>query len=141
MRMRVLILLMLALLAGCAGQATRGDDLYRSMGGHDGTSRLVGAILDRVYADERIAFLFKDTDRPVLHDILVEQFCAEAGGGCTYNGLSMQETHSGMAIKASEFDAFVEDVILGMEDVGLDTRTQNRLLRIFAPMRGDVINR
>ena len=138
---RTAVAMILALvLSACAGSATRSSGLYADMGGADGTDRLITAILDRIYADERIAFLFKDTDRPVLHTKLVEQFCMEAGGGCEYTGLSMQETHSGMALTASEFDIFVEDVILGMEDVGLNTPTQNRLLRIFAPMRPDVIH-
>ncbi|HJU38001.1 MAG TPA: group 1 truncated hemoglobin, partial [Tahibacter sp.] len=69
-----------------------------------------------------------------------EQFCHESGGPCTYTGRSMAEAHSGLAIKAKEFDAFVEDLVDAMDDVGLPTRTQNRLLRIFAPMRPDVID-
>ena len=133
--------LVLSGIAGCANQPAEPDGLYEQLGGAQGVDQMVEAILDRVYADERIAFLFEGTDRENLHGLIVEQVCDETGGPCDYTGLDMQAAHGGLNIKFSEFDAFVEDFILGMEDVGIPYTTQNRVLAIFAPMRSDIIYR
>lgn len=130
----------LLLSCGVAGAAPPDDSLYRALGGEAGVASLVEKLLDRVYADQRIAFLFAETERKHLARLIREQFCHESGGPCTYSGRSMAEAHSGMGLKEKEFDAFVEDFIGAMEDSGLPYRTQNRMLKIFAPMRPDVID-
>ena len=79
-------------------------------------------------------------ERNNLNRLIREQFCREAGDPCEYSGRSMAETHGGLGLRAKEFDAFVEDFIDAMEDLKLPYRTQNRMLRIFAPMRADVID-
>jgi hemoglobin len=53
----------------------------------------------------------------------------------------MLRAHEGFQIRHNAFDAFVEDVILGMEDAGVPFRVQNRVLKIFAPMREDIVYR
>lgn len=128
--------------AGCAGgghERGTNDALYNRLGGEAGVDRLVATLLDEVYADERIAFLFEDTDRENLHEVIVEQVCAETGGPCTYQGLDMRAAHSGLDIRHAEFDAFVEDLIVAMERSGIATPVQNRLLAIFAPMREKIV--
>lgn len=135
-----LLLVGTLLVSACTRDERAQDDLYQALGERSGIDRMVAAIFVRVYADERIAVLFKDTDRPNLEQLVAEQICFEAGGPCTYTGRSMQESHSGLGISHREFDAFVEDFILGMQDAGVPYRVQNRVLRIFAPMRPEVID-
>jgi len=116
------------------------DSLYRALGQDAGIARLVDALVERCYTDPRISALFQDTERADLNRLIREQFCVESGGPCTYSGRTMQEAHGGLDLKHAEFDAFVEDLILAMEDVDLPYRTQNRMLRIFAPMRPDIVD-
>lgn len=130
-------------LSGCAGGGpddASGDSVFARLGGSPGVDRLVEALLDEVYADTRIAFLFEETDRENLHSVIVEQVCAETGGPCTYQGLDMRAAHSGLDIRHDEFDAFVEDLIVAMERVGIPTSTQNKVLAIFAPMRENIVD-
>ncbi|TDR39412.1 hemoglobin [Tahibacter aquaticus] len=124
-----------------ADAPARDDSLYRALGGEQGVATLVEALLQRVYADERIAFLFAEADRNNLARLIREQFCNESGGPCAYSGRSMAESHSGLGLKEKEFDAFVEDFIDAMEDARLPYRTQNRMLKIFAPMRPDILHK
>lgn len=131
--------LMFVFAAGAAAQA-RDDSLYQALGAEPGIAELVDVLLERVYTDTRIAFLFKDVDRPNLSRLIREQFCEKSGGPCTYSGRSMAEAHSGLGLKQKEFDIFVDDLIDAMESVKLPYRTQNRLLKIFAPMRPEVID-
>jgi len=128
-------------LAWLAPSARAENNLFKELGGIRRIERITTALLDRVYADERIAFLFEGTDRDYLHNRIVEQICMETGGPCEYQGLSMKRAHGGLAIRQNEFDAFVEDFILAMEDAGVSYRLQNRVLKIFAPMRGDIVYR
>jgi hemoglobin len=126
--------------AFAASAQTRDDSLYRALGERAGIARIVDALLDRVYADKRINDLFLRVDRADLARLIGEHVCRETGGPCEYTGRSMPEAHSGLAIKAKEFDAFVEDFTDAMEAVDVPYRTQNRVLKIFAPMRRDIID-
>ncbi len=123
-----------------ARKESESDSLYQALGQDAGIASLVDALLERCYTDPRISALFKDSERDDLNRLIREQFCVEAGGPCKYSGRTMAEAHSGLELKHAEFDAFVEVLILAMEDVDLPYRTQNRMLRIFAPMRPEVVD-
>ena len=75
-----------------------------------------------------------------LRDKLIEQFCVEAGGPCVYTGDSMQESHKGLTLTPSDFNALVEDLQAAMTVEGVPIPTQNRLLARLAPMRSQVID-
>jgi len=129
-------------LFACSASGSRDDDsLYRALGETPGIQRLTTTLFDRVYADTRIAFLFEKTDRADLERLVVEQICDEAGGPCTYTGRTMVESHSGFSINHTDFEAFVEDFIVAMEDLDIPYRTQNRVLKIFAPMRAEIVDK
>jgi hemoglobin len=112
--------------------------LFENIGGKEKVELITKNLINIIYTDERISFLFKDTDKEDLHIKIVNQICMETGGGCQYEGLNMDEAHSGFAIKNSEFDAFVEDFILAMEKSKVPFRLQNKILAIFAPMRESI---
>nr|WP_282452936.1 group 1 truncated hemoglobin [Lysobacter sp. CAU 1642] len=111
------------------------------MGGREGISAIVEEMLVRLVEDERIAHHFAQTDIIQLHERLVEQFCVEAGGPCTYRGLSMEDAHIGLDLTEADFNALVEDLVDAMEALEVPTRAQNRLLRRLAPMRPQIIHR
>lgn len=134
--MKTVVFLLAAVLSG---SVLADDSVFKALGGKAGVDSLTETLLDTLYADERIAFLFQDSDRDNLQRTISDQICMETGGPCEYKGLPMDEAHSGLAIKHAEMDAFVEDFILAMESEGIDFRTQNRVLKIFAPMREDVV--
>lgn len=139
---RLAALALAVMLAACASPPVQRDaSLYRALGETEGIDRLVQALLDRCYADDRIAFLFENADRRDLHRLIAEQFCQESGGPCTYTGRSMAEAHSGLGITHTDFDAFVEVFTDAMEDVDLPYPVQNRMLAIFAPMHAEVVDR
>ena len=114
------------------------ESLYQQLGGQEAVESITKNLLDRILSNPKIDFLFKETDREDLHIKIVNQVCMETGGPCEYEGLDMVEAHSGMDIKYSEFDVFVEDFILAMEDAKIPFRLQNKVLAVFAPMREDI---
>nr|WP_236216363.1 group 1 truncated hemoglobin [Pseudomonas rhodesiae] len=137
--MRVLPVLLLVLLSACAQQPPKDDSLYRDLGAMPGITRIVEGMLLNIARDDRIVERFRRIDIQRLRNKLIEQFCVEAGGPCTYTGDSMAESHKGQNVSRSDFNALVEDLIKAMDSEGIPVPTQNRLLARLAPMRGDVI--
>ena len=139
-RTRLLIPLALAgLLAACSANPPRAD-LYGQFGGQSGVEALVEEFLVRLLEDERINAQFAETDLVNLNDRLVEQFCVELGGPCTYTGRDMAESHAGLGITEADFNALVEDLVAAMEARGIPRGAQNQLLSRLAPMHGDIVS-
>jgi hemoglobin len=123
---------------GCA--STPEATLYDQLGGKAGVAKLVDKLVEKYRADQRINGLFNGTNFEYFAERLNEDICVRAGGGCTYQGLSMPEAHSGMDIKESEFNYFVEDTQKAMDELAIPLATQNQLLKLLARERADVIH-
>ncbi len=137
--MRILPFALAVLLSACAGQPPQDDSLYRDLGALPGITRIVEGMLLNIARDERIVERFRRIDIQRLRNKLIEQFCVEAGGPCTYTGDSMAESHKGQNVSRSDFNALVEDLINAMDREGGPVPVQNRLIARLAVMRADVI--
>lgn len=138
---RALCGLSLLVLGACAQQPPQDDSLYRDLGGKPGIARIVEGMLLTVARDPRIVEHFRNVDPVRLRDKLIEKFCMDAGGPCTYTGDSMAEAHKGQRISPAEFNALVEDLMAAMNAQGVSVTTQNRLLARLAAQRGEVIRK
>ncbi len=139
--MRLLPLFLVLLMSACAQHPLKDDSLYRDLGERTGITRIVEGMLLNIAKDERIVERFRRIDIQRLRDKLIEQFCVEAGGPCIYSGDSMAESHKGQNVSRSDFNALVEDLIAAMDDQGIATPVQNRLISRLAPMRKEVIEK
>lgn len=128
----------LSLAMGCASKPQQ-DLLYQELGAEKGVARLVDAIIVEIKTNPKVMVFFQDTNFDYFRDRLIEDICVRSGGPCTYQGLSMADAHSGMQIRESEFNYFVEDTQNAMQAVGLSTATQNKLLALLARERGEII--
>ena len=116
------------------------DTLYRELGESEGINKLVTKAVETSHTDQRIAFLFEDTDDEELIVQISDQICFLSDGPCEYDGQDMDEVHSGMEITEAEFDIFVAIVIDAMEYADISHSARNKLLALLAPMREDIIN-
>lgn len=137
MRLSALILLLSALLGAC--QSSPHPTLFRDLGGLDGIGRIVDEFMLGLGNDPRIAGHFRETDPQRFRQKLIEQLCAESGGGCAYTGASMQDAHAGRDISHADFNALVEVLIDAMEKQDIPVAAQNRLLQRLAPMQRDIV--
>lgn len=131
----------MALLASCAQQPPKDDSLYLALGERPGIQKIVEGMLLHVAKDPRIVEFFRKVDIVRVRDKLVEKFCVEAGGPCTYTGDSLAEAHKGMNLSRSDFNALVENLIDAMDDQHIPVPAQNRLIARLAPQRGEVIEK
>jgi len=127
------------LAAGCATPGARERTPYEQMGGADGVTGIVDDLLQKILEDDRINFQFAQTDIVRFREKLIEQVCVEAGGPCTYTGETMHESHAGRDIDDVQFNALVEDLTDVMEAREVPIGAQNRLLKKFAAMHGDIV--
>ena len=137
MKQIFVVALLTVIMSGC--QTRPQDDLFESLGGMSGIENIVDDFLVRLGSDPRISSHFVDADPQRLREKLVEQFCAESGGGCEYTGDSMKDSHAGMGITQTDFNALVEDLVAAMEAQNVPVSAQNRLLRQLAPMHRDIV--
>lgn len=127
-----------ALMLGCQS-APQSDSLYQDLGGLPGITRVADNFLYHLGRDDRVVDFFAESDIDRFHEKVIEHICELSGGPCEYTGDSMLETHRGMGISDTQFNAVVEDLILAMEDAGLGTTTQNRLLSVLAPLYQNIV--
>ncbi|WP_431480755.1 group I truncated hemoglobin [Pseudomonas thivervalensis] len=139
--MRIALLVLIGLLSACAQSLPRDDSLYQDLGAQAGITRIVEGMLLNIARDERIVERFRKIDIERLRDKLIEQFCVETGGPCTYTGDSMAESHKGQNISRSDFNALVEDLIAAMDEQRVPVPVQNRLIARLALMRGEIIEK
>lgn len=133
-------LLAAALLAGCAAPSPSNDPtLYARMGGARVVAAVVDDLIDRSAADPRTARSFKDVKIDRLKEKLREQICSITGGPCAYTGDAMQPVHKGLAIRESEFYTMVQFLRESLEKEGVGEAEKNELLRLLAPMKGDIV--
>jgi hemoglobin len=143
------VLLSLSSAAVCAQDAAQNPapvhpelaGVFEQFGGMPGLTALMDDFMIVLLDDPRMRPFFEKVDHDRVKRQLAEQFCAILGGGCTYSGRDMRETHAALAVDRADFNALVEDLQIAMNRRGIPFRAQNRLLAVLAPMHREVINR
>lgn len=113
--------------------------LYQRLGGQEGITTVVDNLLFEISEDEDVVPLFARTDIDRFREKLIEQLCDLSDGPCTYDGDTMGETHKDLAIRRSQFNSLVEDLIRAMEEAGVATADQNALLSRLVPLYPDIV--
>ena len=106
--------------------------LYTRIGAADGVSAIVDSFIDNLFADKRLKKAFAHTTKGPKLDhfkqMLRDQICAFSGGGCHYTGKTMSDEHGAMKITSAQFDAFVEDFKLALEEKQVAKDDEQQLL-------------
>ncbi len=113
---------------------------FNAFGGKEGLVKVVDDTMINLLSDKRTQPFFEKADQKHIKEKLVEQFCAELGGPCTYTGQTMKRAHKGHDINTAHFYALVEALQKAMNKNSIPQRAQNKLLGKLAPMHKDIIN-
>jgi hemoglobin len=115
--------------------------VLEQFGGEPGLVALMDEFMAIMLDNPELAPFFEFSDQAKVKRQLAEQFCVILGGGCTYTGRDMVESHQGLAITRGNFNALVEDLQTAMNRRGIPFRAQNQLLAKLAPMHREIIGR
>jgi hemoglobin len=113
--------------------------LYDRLGGVEAITAVVRAVVDRQMKDDRISQKFARTNVARLIKEFVDMICQATGGPCTYTGRNMTEAHHNMGVTSGEWDAFVEDVVVVLNDFKVGKAEQDELLNALAPLRPEIV--
>lgn len=118
--------------------------VYAGGDGYAAVSAVIDAMLGYVAADSRINGFFATTDLANLRALLIEQVCDATGGYCTYSGRDMKSSHAGLCIGSDDFNALVEDLLKGLDDLGVPyaldgSELIDPLLLTLAGMSTDIV--
>ncbi len=113
--------------------------LYDDLGGEDGLRELTEKFIREIAADDKIRQRYAKTDISRFHRMMQEHLCEVTDGPCEYSGDNMKETHGGMNIQSSEFNALVEAFMRAMDSIELPIAAQNQLLEKLAKFRPDIV--
>jgi hemoglobin len=140
MKMRFLAPCLLLLVMGCAGaKAVPQKSLYQRLGGLHGISAVVNKSVDRISADKRVNEFFANFDISVIRQHFIQLLCVASGGPCKYEGRSMEESHKGLHITNSAFDAVLEDIGFTMKKLKVGDEEQDEVIQLLNSMRKEIV--
>ncbi len=135
-------------------QADAGDDadagppapksLYDRLGGKDGVNAVIDSFLKNAAADADLKKSFAKVTGPKLDHLkeeLHDFLCQATGGGCTYGGKDMKTAHKGMGITEKQWDAFVKDFTLAMDEKSVGDKEKGEVLAAVAPLHDDIVEK
>ena len=84
--------------------------LYARLGGYDAIAAVCDDVLPRLMSDPELGRFWKNRAADSIRrekQLLIDYFCASAGGPLYYTGRDMKLSHQGMGISAKDWQAFV----------------------------------
>jgi hemoglobin len=121
--------------------------LYEKLGGEKTVKLIVEKFYERVLSDDRIKHFFDGVDmfKQKIHQLDFLTYAFE--GSERYRGPTMREVHrrlvEEMGLSDEHFDAFVEDLVETLKELGLSTELieEARAIAGASEHRHDVLNR
>lgn len=120
------------------------SSLYERLGGNEGISRLVDDIvqahMDNPAIQKRFLPYGEDPDQlSTIKGHLVNFLGSGSGGPEDYTGRSMPEAHRGMNVNEAEYVAAVDDILLTLDNHGIDEETKKDVLAIAYSLKGEIV--
>ena len=122
-----------------ASSTAHATTLFDQLGGEAKLRPAVDELVNIMLDDDRINFVFAETDLPKFKGLLYDQLCQLSGGPCQYKGRDMFAAHQKLKVKNAQFNALTEDLYRAMDRVGIAYRVQNKLVAKLAPMQREIV--
>jgi hemoglobin len=129
-------------LSGCATTVKDTDpssSVYAQLGGSKKIEEIVENFVVEIERDPIILAYFDGADINRFIDKLSEQICHRTGGPCEYSGDTMEQVHGGMNITEADFNRTVDLLINAMNKADIPHPLQNKVLRVLAPTRDEML--
>jgi hemoglobin len=143
----VAALAVFATTTGFAEQATTKKSLYERIGGEAALTKVVDEFVARAAANPKVNFTrdgkfpLNDAAVKTLKMHLVNFLGSAFGGPQKYTGRSMKESHKGMAITQTEFDALAADLQAVLEANKVPKAEIGEIMKIAASTAPDIVEK
>jgi len=114
--------------------------LFERIGGKDAVNAAVDIFYEKILADDRVNYLFENTDMP--RQITKQKvFLSYAFGGLpTYDGKNLREAHKHMDLTEEHFGAVAENLQATLEELNVPEDLIGEVMAIAASTHDDVLN-
>lgn len=116
--------------------------LYERIGGKEKLAKVLDSFIANAQADAKVKRIFAKLSPERLDEmksLMADQICVLAGGPCEYKGKDMKEAHAKLRIKEAEWDAFINDFTLALDEQEVGEDEKNELIVLLAPMKEDIV--
>lgn len=119
--------------------------LYERLGGVYAIATVVDAFIDRIMHDPRLNANPKVDEAhhrvtpPGFKYLVTELVCFATGGPQTYSGKSMLDSHAHLEITEPEWQAFLEDFRITLDQFEVPPREQQELFAIVEGTKRDIV--
>ncbi len=116
--------------------------LYVRLGGYDAISAVVDDFAQKLFDDPVVGnrFFGMSTDsREQFRQANKNLICNVTGGPCKVISRSAKVTHTGLRIKASEFEIVVGHLVSTLDSFKVPEAEQKELLAIIGTLRPDIV--
>ncbi|MGO3739489.1 MAG: group I truncated hemoglobin [Marinomonas foliarum] len=126
-------------LVACATPNKAPQSLYDEIGGKPTIEAITNNFIDEISFNKDIYRYFEKTNITRYREKFIEHLCVNTGGPCTYTGDTMLRVHQGQNINETDFNLTVDLLVNAMDRAGLTYPQQNQVLKVLAPMRGEML--
>lgn len=126
-------------LVACAAPSKAPKSLYDEIGGKPTVEAITDNFIDEISFNKDIYRYFEKTNITRFREKFIEHLCVNTGGPCTYTGDTMLKVHQGQKINETDFNTTVDLLVNAMKKAGLTYPQQNQVLKVLAPMRGEML--
>jgi hemoglobin len=112
--------------------------LYAKIGGHDALEVIVEDFYCRVLDDDHLAGFYAGSNMSCVKARQVEFLSAVLGGPGPYTGTPLRQVHEGRGITMHHFAIVAAHLADSLCAAGLHPDTITEILRVIAPLAGEV---
>ena len=141
----VLVLVTTLGLAACASMSSEpSPSLYKRLGGREGIATVVDAFVVNALADPRIGPAFKSLPAAKVGPLksnIADFICENTGGPCSYLGRTMKESHKGLGLEKTDFDACNAALAKALDTNGVKAADKEQVMKLVASLMNDIVEK
>ena len=141
-RLRLAVVVALALSVAAFAQNPPQRSLYQRLGGYDVIASITDAFLGRMRADprfNRFAGGRSLDSRNRARQLSVDLLCQMAGGPCSYIGRPMKAAHAGLAITDADWEGLIQHVAASLDQLKIPAPEKQEFLALFSKMKMEIV--
>ena len=124
-------------------KTTQTQTLFEKLGGEAALDATVNSFYEKVLADDRVNYFFKETDM-VKQKQHQKRFLTYAFGGASkYTGKSMHKAHKKarkQGLNVTHFDAICENLVKTLKELGIAQELIDQVVAICMTTKDDILN-